>query len=71
MEKEIIFFEKQDTDIGHKPPNHETNPACGTPNPPPWCGDPNSTNIDMGLFVLIFVGLILLISLKWKGKFLK
>ena len=67
MGKEIIFFEKEDTEIGYKPPNHETNPACGTPNPPPWC-DPNHANIDMGLFFLIFVALILLIYINYERK---
>ena len=63
---EIKFF-KEDTPMMDRPPNYETNPACGTPNPPPWC-DPNSTNIDMGLSFLIFVALILLIFMNYERK---
>ncbi len=34
-------------------------PACDTPHPPHWCPDAPDANIDMGIGLLIVVGLII------------
>lgn len=57
MEKrEIKFFEKEEQPS-------DTHTACGTPNPPWWCGEePNKANIDNNMFLiaLVIIGIILM-----------
>lgn len=57
QQDEIKFF-REDTPMMDRPPNYETNPACGTPNPPPWCKQ-NATSIDMYLLVLVIIAVLI------------
>ena len=41
------------------PPNPGNHPACNTPNPPWWCGEPQDMVLDQHIGLLLLIALLI------------